>query len=323
MKSIHILLFISILLPSSAWTQQFGVKHFRQLPNDISAYIAPVKDLNGEGCALVKVVCSHDFAFSTPLGIVQRRNEVGEVWLFMPRGTRLLTLKHPRWGVWRDFRFPHVLESHVTYELVIDEPVTVTNIALLPLRYHRQGLVGDFIEETPVQNQLPATDKQKLKRPAEPQRRIVLVQAAMGKEVAAGMKLIWMRRHGIYLSALYSFSSLPSTDGQCDGDGIRTDDGSAPFYSGQTKSGRWSFALGGVHRLVADLSLYEGIGYGNRQVAWETAQGPWLENTALSHKGLYAEAGLMYRWNHLCVSAGAGTITGKLWEGTIGLGWAF
>lgn len=66
----------------------FTVESFRQLPTDVSAFIDAVRDLNGEACALVKVVAPSDFAFSSPLGIVKRRDEVGEIWLYLPKGIR-------------------------------------------------------------------------------------------------------------------------------------------------------------------------------------------------------------------------------------------
>ena len=50
-------------------------------------------------------------------------NDVGEIWLYLPNGTRLLTLKHPQWGVIRDYRFPTPLESRMTYELVLAPPL--------------------------------------------------------------------------------------------------------------------------------------------------------------------------------------------------------
>ena len=53
-----------------AVAQEFRVGSFRELPNDVSAFISPVRDLNGDACALVKVAAQADFAFSSPLGIV-------------------------------------------------------------------------------------------------------------------------------------------------------------------------------------------------------------------------------------------------------------
>ena len=85
-----------LLVFSAMHAQRFSVQSFRQLPNDISAYIQPVKDLNDEACALIKIVGSRDFVFSTPLGVVKRKNDVGETWIYVPRGTTQITIKHPQ-----------------------------------------------------------------------------------------------------------------------------------------------------------------------------------------------------------------------------------
>lgn len=102
----------------------FSVESFRQLPTDVSAFIDAVRDLNDEACALLKVVAPADFAFSSPLGIVERRDKVGEIWLFLPKGTKSITLKHPQWGVLRDFQFGTKLESRMTYEMRLRLPQT-------------------------------------------------------------------------------------------------------------------------------------------------------------------------------------------------------
>ena len=87
-----------LLIPIKLHAQEYSVASFRLLPNDVSAFIHPERDLNDEACALVKVECPVDFAFSSPLGIVKRKDEVGEVWLYLPKGTKTLTLKHPDWA---------------------------------------------------------------------------------------------------------------------------------------------------------------------------------------------------------------------------------
>ena len=93
-----------LLCGGSARSQEFTVSSFRLMPNDASAFVNSVRDLNDEACALVKVEAPSDFAFSTPLGIVKRKDEVGEIWLYLPQGTKMLTLKHPVWGVLRDYQ---------------------------------------------------------------------------------------------------------------------------------------------------------------------------------------------------------------------------
>ena len=91
--------FVAILFAAivciSAQAQKFAVKSFRMLPNDVSAFIEPVHDFNDEGCALVKVQGTADFVFSSPLGIVKRVDNVGEIWIYLPRGSKKITIKHP------------------------------------------------------------------------------------------------------------------------------------------------------------------------------------------------------------------------------------
>lgn len=54
-----------LAIPSALRAQEFSVASFRQLPNDVSAFINNVRDLNDEACALIKVVAPSDFAFSS------------------------------------------------------------------------------------------------------------------------------------------------------------------------------------------------------------------------------------------------------------------
>ena len=124
-RLIHTLLpaiLILALAPSALMAQQFTVSSFRVLPDDVSGFISPVRDLNGDDCGLVKIVASDDFAFSTPLGIVKRADHKGEIWLYLPQGSKKITIKHAEWGVLRDYVFPTRIESRMAYELVIDEP---------------------------------------------------------------------------------------------------------------------------------------------------------------------------------------------------------
>lgn len=66
----------------------FSVESFRQLPTDVSAFIDAVRDLNDEACALLKVVAPADFAFSSPLGIVERRDKVARYGFSFPKAAR-------------------------------------------------------------------------------------------------------------------------------------------------------------------------------------------------------------------------------------------
>lgn len=139
--------------------QSFKVQQFRPLPNDISAFINPEYDLNHEACALLKIVCEDRFAFSTPLGIIRRKNNVGEVWLYVPHNTRLITIKHPTWGVLRDYCLPIALESRMTYELVITPPLTVQMTQFLHIDRQPTRLLHSARMTALYPDALPITDK--------------------------------------------------------------------------------------------------------------------------------------------------------------------
>lgn len=139
--------------------QSFKVQQFRPLPNDISAFINPEYDLNHEACALLKIVCEDRFAFSTPLGIIRRKNNVGEIWLYVPHNTRLITIKHPTWGVLRDYCLPIALESRMTYELVITPPLTVQITQFLHIDRQPTRLLHSARMTALYPDALPISDK--------------------------------------------------------------------------------------------------------------------------------------------------------------------
>ena len=77
---------------------------------------------------------------------------------------------------------------------------------------------------------------------------------------------------------------------------------------------------GGMHRLIADFCIYEGLGYGQRDVAWEQYNCTQLLNTDFSYRGISAEAGGLYRFRRMVVSAGIMTIRFRYWEAAVGVG---
>lgn len=283
--------------------QQFSVKKFEAMPNDISAFVDPVKDLNDEGCALIKVVASEDFAFSSPLGIVKRKDEVGEIWLYLPRNSKYLTIKHPEWGIIRNYKFPHPLESHITYEMTISQPQSV---AL------RDTLV---LTKTVV-------DTITIEKPKLPLSFDALATTGFHKNGPSwGLMLLLMRRHGIFIHAQTDFRSIGSTTSTCDEQGYI--DSSMPYYSGETKHSNYLFTAGAIHRLSSTLRLFEGIGYGRSATAWQLAEsegGGYALNDGLTHKGVAAEVGLMATMGRMRLSLSCATIEGKQWQAIVGIG---
>lgn len=309
-----------LLLPTgSTLAQDFTVRHFHILPNDISAYIDPVRDLNDEACALIKVVGDKDFVFSSPLGIVKRKNDVGEIWLYLPKGSVMITIKHPQWGVLRDYRFAAPLESRMTYELMLTPPLGYQYPVEMPTLEKRPVLPDTSLY---LAKHLPPLPPQRPRRPREPWRRLILLNAGIQADgPSAGLRLALMRRHGAYLLAQKDFHGMPHTQGECDRNGLLPGTDEAPYYTGRTEKGRWMLMAGGIHRLIADFCIYEGVGYGQRDVAWEQYDNSaLLLNTDFSYRGISAEAGCLYRFRRMVVSAGVMTIRLQYWEAAVGVG---
>lgn len=55
-----------LLMPFSCSAQNFSVASFRLLPNDVSAFIDNVRDLNDEACALMKIEALQATLLSPP-----------------------------------------------------------------------------------------------------------------------------------------------------------------------------------------------------------------------------------------------------------------
>lgn len=296
--------------------QDFTVKNFRPLPNDISAYINPVRDLNDEACALIKVVAPAEFVFSSPLGIVSRHTEVGEIWLYVPHGTRMITIKHPVWGVLRDYLFPSQLESRMTYELVLEPPLSVQAQQMLSVKERHVRLAQRALSISP-----PSLPYDKKRRTPLQWEYFAEITASVGRNmVLPGIRAAIVKRHGFYVFGQTSFRSLPTTTARCDRHGYLPAENYTPYYNDRSRTATYLVAAGAVHRFSKRFYCYEGVGYGKHQLAWQTTDEQWVYNTDRSKKGWAAEAGVVYRLNRFCLSAGAQTVTGSLWMGQVGFG---
>lgn len=295
--------------------QEFKVRSFRLLQNDITAWVNPVRDLNDEACALLKVVGDEDFVFSTPLGIVERKNEIGEIWLYLPRGTMKLTIKHPRWGVLRDYQFPVVLESRLTYELVLESPVEPEKESPYP-RIRARG-ARELENESP---RVELAGVPGIARTSRGMECFFLATWAMQEhEQAPGLLVGFMKRHGCFVHGQTNFRSL-STRGVCDKGGKWAEEGVVPYYKQGVDYGLWTLTAGGVHRLVGLWHLYEGIGYGERKVVWETLEGVRLLNKDYSLEGWTAEIGCFVQFRRMAFSAGILLLRGEYWLPSVGIG---
>lgn len=296
-------------LANDSSVTNFKVAGFRTLPTDVSAFITPVRDLNGDACALVKVVAPHEFAFSSPLGIVKRQDEVGEIWLYLPRLTKLLTLKHPQWGVLRDYRFPRPLESHMVYELKVEVP--------RPEPMLKRDTV--FFTQTVTDTVVVRTGKPKLPLGIH----TLLTASFHNRGSSWGVMFSLHKRHGFYVHGQTDFRRIGPTVQTCDKEGFLPGSDIKPYYTGKTRRASYAATAGVTHRLWPWLDVFYGAGYGRSSVAWQLADsegGGYVLNNGYSCKGIAAEAGLICSVRRFALSASALTITGRQWQIGIGVG---
>ena len=122
--SIKLLLVISLFFAATATEAQnkIQVTSFNRIETDVTARItAPQRDQNGEVCALIRIVTTEKGLMFEPdaLGIVSRENKPGEIWLYIPRGARRISIMHDKFGVLRNYFYPDIIEKATVYEMEI------------------------------------------------------------------------------------------------------------------------------------------------------------------------------------------------------------
>ena len=117
------LLVVMSLLSVGSFAQNLHVSSFQAMPMDMTASSLDGKriDRNGEVAALIKIVTPEKgFIFDGgTLGIVDTKEETGEIWLWVPRAARKITIGHPQLGMIKNYEYPLSIESERTYEMVL------------------------------------------------------------------------------------------------------------------------------------------------------------------------------------------------------------
>ena len=149
-------------------------------------------------------------------------------------------------------------------------------------------------------------------------RTLVMPTIGIGKTMSYGVMVGVVRQWGGYLKAKYSFSSL-STDATVNDAGVVEGTSSKAWFTGEDKSGRFSVTAGALYRIILPLYAYAGIGYGNKTLAWEMADGRWAEAADHSAKGFESEIGAIYRYKDYAVSLGVENTAFKYWEVNVGV----
>lgn len=138
---LFLLLFLNLFTAEAQ--NKIQVTSFHRMETDVTARVtAPRKDQNGEICALIRVVTTaKDLMFEADaLGIASRENKTGEIWLYVPRGARRISIMHNDYGVLRNYFYPDIIEKAVVYEMELSvgdatqRTVSDANTQLLVMR---------------------------------------------------------------------------------------------------------------------------------------------------------------------------------------------
>ena len=103
------LLTLSALLAMCLNAQNIKVLKFEKLEKDMTANTHGTQklDQNGEKAALIKIQAPEGgFTFDGgSLGIVASEDHDGEIWLYVPRRSKKLTIRHRNYGSLREYYY--------------------------------------------------------------------------------------------------------------------------------------------------------------------------------------------------------------------------
>lgn len=97
------------------------------------------------------------------------------------------------------------------------------------------------------------------------------------------------------------------------------------WTTGEYKKSYYAFTGGVIVRLNCALHAYGGVGYSDRSVGWQVANGEYLKHPEYDYSGFTIDYGLMLRLNRIVVNAGLVSCAcdGLKFAGNIGVGVSF
>ena len=120
MLSKLILMLVMASWVAGAQAQNFEVTKCEEDLFDLSARTNPVKDMNGKACAVLKVmVPDRNFEIEGNMGIIKTVRKTGEIDVYVPEGTKKITIRHKTQGVINAYEIPIPVQQMSAYEVVV------------------------------------------------------------------------------------------------------------------------------------------------------------------------------------------------------------
>ena len=304
-------IFIFLSLTASVFAQtdssDFYVQSFKKLEWDLDARSNyPMLDQNNRKAALIKVVIPDSgFDFDVGImGVVGVKQEVGEIWVYVPEGVRKMTIRHKGYGIIRDYEFGCPIESASVYELVLH----------VPRHQESRVIVRDSIVYVPTPVNVVTPRERK---------RLGISVLAVGSvpDPSFGVMAAWSpKRLGAYLKATGNLK--PSNYSYtCHEDG--TTDNGYIWTSGKGHVSKMTVTAGGIFRCLDWLSVSAGAGYGKRVLLWRDSKDDFAKVSEASAQGFAADLGSILCFGHITAYLGANTIGFKYFYPELGVGFNF
>ena len=112
-----ILVFMLLLATASQLkAQDIQITKFKRDITNLKASTEPVYDNTGEACALIRfLVSGKDYTIEPNLGMMRQENLPGEIRMYVPKGTKRLTVRRKDYMPLTGYEIPVVIEPKVTY----------------------------------------------------------------------------------------------------------------------------------------------------------------------------------------------------------------
>lgn len=121
MKKILCVIILLVLLISEGKAQNIQITKFERNITNLIASTNPVYDNAGEACAMVRFfVRDMGFTIEANLGVVKTDTLPSEIRLWIPTGTKRITVRHEGMLPLSGYEIPIRIESKATYEATID-----------------------------------------------------------------------------------------------------------------------------------------------------------------------------------------------------------
>lgn len=115
-----VLMMMVLMMAIVAMAQDIRISSFKQNMTSLIASTQPVKDRTGAVCAVIRFAVKDTKVQIEPnLGVVKTVKRPGELILYVPQGTKRITVRYKNMMPLRDWQIPVAIESKATYDAVV------------------------------------------------------------------------------------------------------------------------------------------------------------------------------------------------------------